>query len=108
MRRVASIALACVALGLAACGDSGDDSAQPTSATTIGSGATCRARLTETVTPEYLRQRGIGVANEQAAQQQFATAIAKVCEQGPATLPRNKGAERVVQVINEEFLTPQQ
>jgi hypothetical protein len=106
MRRATSIALACAALGLVACGDS-NEGPKATGTNAVGSGATCRARLTETVTTDYLRRQGIGIANERNAQAQLIAAIATVCKDAPASLPRNKGAERVVAVIEAQYLPPE-
>jgi hypothetical protein len=125
MRRVAATCLACIALGSTACGDSGSDNGAATTtapaptttapasrarvlAGPIGVGAACQDRLAKTVTVEYLRQRGIGIANEQAAQSQLSSAIVKVCQEGPDSRQVAAAAERVVQVINEEFLPPEQ
>jgi hypothetical protein len=93
-------ALACAAL-LGACGDSNDEPQTTTAVETIGSGATCRARLQDVVTPAYLRAMGLAISNPDAARGQLTRAIRTVCRRGPSNLPLNQGGEQVVAIINQ-------
>jgi hypothetical protein len=92
---------------LGACGDSNDEPQTTTPVETIGSGATCRERLEEVVTPAYLRAMGFAISNPDAARSQLGRAIRDVCRRSPSNLPLNQGAEQVVAVINQAA-APQQ
>jgi hypothetical protein len=98
--------LACAVL-LGACGDSNDEPQTTTSVEAIGSGATCRERLQEVVTPAYLRAMGFVISNPDTARGQLTRAIRIVCRRGPSNLQLNQGAEQVVAVINQ-VAAPQQ
>jgi hypothetical protein len=99
--RVAAVALCSLA---ALAGGCGDDDSTSTQADTIGTGAQCTAKLRQAVTPEYLRQSGLGIANPRVARRELTRAIAQVCRTGPATLSVNEAAPQVVRVIEVRFV----
>jgi hypothetical protein len=98
--RFAAIVLCALAALAGGCGD--DDSAPQ--ADTIGTGAGCTAKLRQEVTPEYLRQAGLGISNPRVAQRELTRAITEVCRTGPPTLPLTDAAAQVVRVIEVRFV----
>ena len=99
--RVAALVLCSLALIAGGCGD---DDSSTSQADTIGSGAACTAKLREAVTPEYLRQSGLGISNPQVAQRELTRAITQVCRTGPPTLSVTDAAAQVVRVIEVRFV----
>ena len=99
--RLAALVLCSVAALAGACGD--DDSTS-TQADTIGTGAACTANLRQAITPEYLRQAGLGISNPRVAERELTRAIAQVCRTGPPTLSVTDAAAQVVRVIEVRFV----
>ncbi len=98
--RIAAPLLCSAAVLVGACGD--DDSTPP--AQTIGTGSVCIATLRQTITPEYLRQAGLGISNPDVAERELQRAIAEVCDTGPPTLRVTAAAQQVVRVIEARFV----
>ena len=98
--RVTALLLCSAALLIGACGD--DDSSPQ--ADTIGSGPACTAKLKQAVTPEYLRQSGLGISNPRVAERELTRAITQVCGTGPASLSVTEAAGQVVRVIEVRFV----
>lgn len=99
--RLAAVVLCSLAALAGACGD---DDSNNTQADTIGTSAPCTAKLRQAVTPEYLRQAGLGISNPRVAERELTRAITEVCRTGPPTLSVNDAAARVVRVIEVRFV----
>ena len=99
--RVAALVLCSLAVLAGGCGDDDSSSSQ---ADTIGSGAACTAKLRQSVTPEYLRESGLGISNPRVAERELKRAISEVCRTGPPTMSVTDAAAQVVRVIEVRFV----